>query len=153
MTYDAFITMLSAKAFIGDAISQFMPVCCPSCPAGQLPLCRHCPDPNTSYGRGFFRDVLPWALAPTSHPRNCTSIAYARGGDGLQGLPGNDVVAAYLILLGVEAYRSEEAPRESVKLASITMPSLTTMSFSSSMKACAAISWTSGPLPASPRTC
>jgi len=117
MTYDAFITMLSAKAFIGDAISQFMPVFIRAALLGSSLFVGIALTP-TRHGRGFFRDVLPWALAPLVII-GITSIAYARGGDGLQGLPGNDVVAAYLILLGVEAYHSEEAPRESVKLASI----------------------------------
>jgi len=117
MTYDAFITMLSAKAFIGDAVSQFMPDVIRAALLGIFLFVGIALTP-TRRRRGFFPDVLTWALAPIVI-LGIASIAYARGGDGLQGLPGNDVVAAYLLLLGVEAYRSEEAPRESVALASI----------------------------------
>jgi lipid A ethanolaminephosphotransferase len=118
MTYDAFITMLSAKAFVGDAVSQFLPVIIRATLLGII-LLVGIALPPARRGRAFLPGVLTWALAPIVI-LGITSIAYARGGDGLQGLPGNDVVAAYLILLGVEAYRSEEAPRESVALASIS---------------------------------
>ena len=116
MTYDAFITMLSARAFIGDAVSQFMPVFIRAILLGSTLLVGIVLPPGRS--GAFLPHVLTWALAPMVI-LGITGIAYARGGDGLQGLPGNDVVAAYLVLLGVEAYRAEEAPRESVALASI----------------------------------
>jgi glucan phosphoethanolaminetransferase (alkaline phosphatase superfamily) len=117
MTYDAFIAMLSAKAFIGDAVSQFMTAFIRATLLG-IALFVGIALPPARSRRVFFLNALNWALAPIVI-LGITSIAYARGGDGLQGLPGNDVVAAYLLLFGVEAYRSEAAPRESVAIASI----------------------------------
>jgi glucan phosphoethanolaminetransferase (alkaline phosphatase superfamily) len=116
MTYDAFITMLHARGFIGDALSQFMPIFLRAAGLGLIMLVGIALPPGRRERR-LLPDLLTWALAPLVI-LGITSIAYARGGDGLQGLPGNDVVAAYLILLEVEAYRSEEAPRENVALAS-----------------------------------
>jgi glucan phosphoethanolaminetransferase (alkaline phosphatase superfamily) len=117
MTYDAFITMLHSRAFIGDALSQFMPIFIRAIALGLMILVGIALPPE-SRKRRLLPDMLTWALAPIA-VLGITSIAYARGGDGLQGLPGNDLVAAYLVLLGVETYRSEEAPREKVALASI----------------------------------
>ena len=116
MTYDSFITMLHARGFIGDALSEFVAIFVRSTVLGLIIFVGIALPPGRRERR-LVPDVLTWALAPIVI-LGITSIAYARGGDGLQGLPGNDVVSAYLILLGVETYRSEEAPRENVALAS-----------------------------------
>lgn len=116
MTYDAFITMLHARGFIGDALSQFLPAFLRATGLGLILLVGIALPPGRRERR-FALDLVTWALAPIV-VLGITSIAYARGGDGLQGLPGNDVAAAYLILLEIETYRSEEAPRENVALAS-----------------------------------
>jgi hypothetical protein len=116
MTYDAFITMLHSRAFIGDAWAQFMSIFVRAIVLG-LMICGGIALPPAARKHRLFPDLLTWALAPAV-VLLITSIAYGRGGDGLQGLPGNDIVAAYLILLEVETYRSEEAPREHVALAS-----------------------------------
>jgi glucan phosphoethanolaminetransferase (alkaline phosphatase superfamily) len=117
MTYDAFITMLHARGFIGDAFSQFMPEFIKSILVGLTMFAgiALAPEPRK---RRPLPDMLTWALAPAVIA-GIASIAYARGGDGLQGLPGNDTVAAYLVLLGIESSHSEVAPRERVTLASI----------------------------------
>jgi lipid A ethanolaminephosphotransferase len=116
MTYDAFITMLHSRAFIGDAWAQFMPIFIRAIGLG-LSMGVGIALPPALRRRRPWPDRLTWALAPAV-VLGIAGVAYGRGGDGLQGLPGNDVVAAYLILLGVETYRSEEAPREKVSLAS-----------------------------------
>lgn len=116
MTYDSFITMLHARGFLGDALREFMPVFLRATLLGLVTLVGIALPPGRRERR-FVPDLLTWALAPIVIV-GITCIAYARGGDGLQGLPGNDVVPAYLVLLEIETYRSEQAPRENVALAS-----------------------------------
>jgi lipid A ethanolaminephosphotransferase len=116
MTYDAFIAMLHARGFIGDAFSQFMPAFIRAILLGLVMFAGIALVPAPRRPR-VLPDTLTWALAPAVI-LGLACIAYARGGDGLQGLPGNDSAAVYLVLLGTESYHSKVAPREQVTLAS-----------------------------------
>jgi glucan phosphoethanolaminetransferase (alkaline phosphatase superfamily) len=118
MTYDSFIAMFNSKGFIGDALIQFLPLFIKPTVLGLIVFAGIALPPAWHERRPLL-EILAWALAPMVI-LGITAIAYARGGDGLQGLPGHDVIAAYFTLLGVEVYRAEKVPREEVALASIS---------------------------------
>jgi len=118
MTYEAFLAMLHARAFMAEAVRQFSSQVFSSAILG-LTLLIGISMPPPPRTRRPVMETLTWLSAPLVITA-ITMVAYSRSGDGLKGLPGHDVTAAYLILLGIEISHSEAAPREPVKLASIT---------------------------------
>lgn len=119
MTYDAFISLLGARGFVGEAIGQHSGSIITETLRSLLLLTAIALPP----GRVHFRiPDLARAGALVAGILMLAAIMFVRGGDGGRGLPTPYVPLAYSLLAGYEAANSTIATRQEVALPISSQP-------------------------------
>jgi glucan phosphoethanolaminetransferase (alkaline phosphatase superfamily) len=115
LTYDAFVTMVRARGFLGETLTQFASLLTVPVIAGLLVLAGVAIAPRKGVQSALTEGTV--AALPLAAILGLTAMLYARGGDGATGLPSSIVTPAYSLLYGIEVLSADQGTREAVSLA------------------------------------
>jgi len=118
LTYDAFVTIYQARAFLGDAVGQFrLQAAQPALTCALLFVGILLPPRSSLWKARPLQHVS--LVLPAATVMLLTAVAYGRGGAGVKGLPSSMVTLPYQSIQVIEAMRFalfEKVEREHVAL-------------------------------------
>ena len=118
LTYGAFIDLITAAEFAGDAMDQNEAALWRSLPGPAVLLIAVAWPPRR---RARTRANTP-ALAMPAALVLFTLLAFTRGGDGLKALPGGYAALSYAVLAAYERAAGDLGPRKGVSIAHVRAP-------------------------------
>ncbi len=115
LSYDAYVSILQAAAFVDDAWSQFAAHMAKPMLIGTLLLAGILLPPHTSFSRSKPATIACIAM-PVVFVLTLSVFLYFRGGAGVKGLPSPIVALPYAIVRSYEYVEFDRGKRESVSI-------------------------------------